>query len=190
MNLSLFGKIGLILKYMFSSFLSIEILVLSLLLFCVLLFSIDSRNKFFQLCTVGVYVGFLLGIVISYNMYVQNCFDSFFKAVLNYIYFPSTIAYFFIILFVTIMLIYSIYSKKLTKVKRIFNYVFFCFLYFFFMSFIALASYDKVDIMEKSILYQNDTILSVVQVSNFLFVLWILITIFYYLYKYFKKKFD
>ena len=58
------------------------------------------------------------------------------------------------------------------------------------MSFIALASYDKVDIMEKSILYQNDTILSVVQVSNFLFVLWILITIFYYLYKYFKKKFD
>ena len=82
MNLSLFGKIGLIFKYMFSSFLSIEILVLSLLLFCVLLFSIDSRNKFFQLCTVGVYVGFLLGIVISYNMYVQNCFDSFFKAYL------------------------------------------------------------------------------------------------------------
>ena len=106
MNLSLFGKIGLIFKYMFSSFLSIEILVLSLLLFCILIFSINSHNKFFQLCSVGVYIGFLIGIIISYNMYVQNCFDSFFKAVLNYIYFRSTIAYFSIILFVTIMLIY------------------------------------------------------------------------------------
>ena len=42
----------------------------------------------------------------------------------------------------------------------------------------------------KATLYQNDTILSIVQVSNFIFVLWILITAFYYLYKYFKKKYD
>ena len=190
MNLSLFGKIGLIFKYIFSSFLSIEILVLSLLLFCILLFSINSRNKYFQLCSVGIYIGFLIGIIISYNMYVKTCFDSFFKSVLNYIYFPSTIVYFFIILFVTIQLIYSIYSKKITKVKKIVNYLFFCILYFFFMSFIALASYDKVDIMDKSLLYQNDTILSIVQVSNFVFVLWILFTLFYYLYKYLKRKFD
>ena len=79
MNLSLFGKIGLIFKYIFSSFLSIEILVLSLLLFCILLFSINSRNKYFQLCSVGIYIGFLIGIIISYNMYVKTCFDSFFK---------------------------------------------------------------------------------------------------------------
>ena len=190
MNLSLFGKIGLIFKYMFSSFLSIEILVLSLLLFCILLFSISSRNKFFQLCAVAVYVGFLIGIIISYNMYVKTCFDSFFKAILNYIYFPSTIVYFFIILSVTILIVYSIYTKKLTKVKKIINYFFFCMLYFFFMSFIALASYDKVDIMDKALLYQNNTILSIVQVSNFIFVLWLLLTFFYHLYKYFKKRFD
>ncbi len=190
MDLSLFGKIGLIFKYMFSSFLSIEILVLSLLLFFILLFSINNKNKYFQLCTVGIYIGFLIGIIISYNMYVRTCFDSFFKAILNYVYFPSTIAYFFIILFVTFMIIRTIYSRKITNFKKIFNYSFFCILYFFFMSFIALASYDKVDIMDKSVLYQNDTILSVVQISNFIFVLWILITLFYYLYKYLKKKFD
>ena len=190
MELSLFDKIGLIFKYMFSSFLSIEIFVLSLLLFCILLFSINSRNKFFQLCSVGIYIGFLIGIIISYNMYVKSCLDSFFKAILNYIYFPSTIAYFFIILFVTGLLIYSIYTKKLTKIKKIINYVFFCLLHFFFMSFIALASYDKIDIMDKSVVYQNNTILSIVQISNFIFVLWIFITVFYHLYKYFKKKYD
>ena len=190
MNLSLFGKIGLIFKYLFSSFLSLEIFIISLLLFCVLLFSINNKNKYFQLCTVGIYIGFLIGIIISYNMYVKSCFDSFFKAILNYIYFPSTIVYFFIILFVTIILIYSIYSKKLTNKKKIFNYAFFCLLYFFFMSFIALSSADKVDIMDKSVLYQNDTILSIVQISNFIFAIWILITLFYYLYKYFKKRFD
>ena len=122
MNLSLFGKIGLIFKYMFSSFLSIEILVLSLLLFCILLFSINSRNKYFQLCSVGVYIGFLVGIIISYNMYVKSCFDSFFKAILNYIYFPSTIVYFFIIIFVTIMILYTLFSKRLSVFKKVINY--------------------------------------------------------------------
>lgn len=58
------------------------------------------------------------------------------------------------------------------------------------MSFIALAAYDSVDLVDVTNLYQNDTILSLVQVSNFLLVIWLFFTGFYYLYKYFKKKYD
>ena len=109
---------------------------------------------------------------------------------MNYIYFPSTVVYFFIILFVTIMMIYTLFSKKLTNFKKIFNYSFFSILYFFFMSFIALATYDAVDLLDITKLYENETILSVVQISNFILVIWILYTCFYHLYLYFKKKYD
>ena len=185
MNLSLFEKFLIVFKYIFSSFLSIEMFILSLLLFIILVFNLKRKNKFIQMAAIDIYIGFIIGILISYNTYVKSCIHSFSKLIMNYIYFPSTVVYFFIILFVTIMMIYT-----LTNFKKIFNYSFFSILYFFFMSFIALATYDAVDLLDITKLYENETILSVVQISNFILVIWILYTCFYHLYLYFKKKYD
>jgi len=190
MDLSLMGKIGIIFKYIFSSYLSIEMFILSLLLFMILVVNLERDNHLVQMVAIGIYIGFVIGILISYSAYVKTCFDSFVKAVMNYIYFPSTIVYFFIIIFVTGMILWTLFSKKLTKFKKIVNYLFFSILYYFFMSFIALAAYDGVDLVNVSELYQNNTILSFVQISNFLLVIWLLLTGFYWLYKYFHKKYD
>ncbi len=190
MNLSLLGKLGIIIKYIFSSFLSIEMFILSVLLFVILIINLKRNNRFVQIIAIGIYVGYVIGIFISYNSYVQTCIDSFTKAVMNYIYFPSTIAYFFIIIFVTAMILWTLFSKKISYFKKVINYLFFSILYFFFMSFMALATYDGVDLLDVPNIYKNDTILSFVQVSNFILVLWLLFTGFYWLYIFFKKKFD
>ena len=190
MDLSLFGKLGTIFKYIFSSFLSIEMFLLSLLLFLILIVNLKRNNYMIQMIAIGVYIGFVIGIFISYTTYVKTCVDSFTKAVMNYVYFPSTIVYFFIMVFVTIMILYTLFSKKLTQFKKIINYLFFSILYFFFMSFIALATYDGVDLVDTSKLYQNDTILSLVQVSNFILLIWLIYTGFYALYRYYIKKYD
>lgn len=139
---------------------------------------------------IGIYIGFIIGILISYTSYVKTCVDSFVKAIMNYIYFPSTVVYFFIIVFVTIMILWTLFSKKLSFFKKVVNYSFFSILYFFFMAFISLASYDVVDIVDTSKLYQNETILCLVQISNLLLVIWLLFTLGYYLYKYFHEKYD
>jgi len=190
MNLSLIEKFSVLFKYLFSSFLSIEMFILTLLLFVILVFNLRNDNRVVQMVTVGTYIGFIIGIVISYTTYVKTCIDSFVKSVMNYIYFPSTIVYFFIIVFVTVMMIYTLYNKKLSKFKKIVNFAVFSIMYFFFMSFIALATYDMVDLMDTSLLYENDVILSIVQVSNFILVIWLLFTGFYHLYLYFKKNYD
>ena len=139
---------------------------------------------------IGVYIGFVVGILISYTTYVTTSVDSFIKEIMNYIYFPSTVVYFFIMLFATIMILYTLFSRKLTTFKKIFNYSFFSLLYFFFMSFVALASADGVDLMDITKLYENEIILSLVQISNFILLIWILYTSFYHLYLYFKKNYD
>ena len=190
MNLSLIEKLGVIFKYTFSSFLSIEMFIFSLLLFCILVYSVKVNNHFIQMISIGIYIGFVIGIIISYTSYVQTSFNSFTKAILNYIYFPSTVAYFFIIVFVTILILYTLFSKNITNIKKIFNYLFFSIMYFFFMTFMALSAFDGVDLMEITELYKNDTILSIVQISNLLLVIWLIVTGFYYLYRYFKKRFD
>ena len=190
MDLSLFGKLGIIFKYIFSSFLSIEMFILSLLLFLILIINLKRNNTLVQMIAIGIYIGFVVGIFISYTTYVHTCIDSFTKEIMNYIYFPSTVVYFFIIVFVTIMILITLFSKKMTMFKKIFNYLFFSILYFFFMAFIALAAYDGVDLVDTSKLYQNNTILSFVQVSNFILLIWILFTSFYHLYIHLKKKYD
>lgn len=190
MDLSFIGKLSTIFKYIFSSFLPVEMLLLSLALFVILVVNVNKKNKFVQSLSLGVYIGFVLGVVISYTTYVKTCVDSFVKIVMNYIYFPSTVVYFFIIVFVTIIMLFSIFSNKISNFKKIFNYLFFSLMYFFFMAFISLAAIDGVDLMDTSILYENNIILSLIQISNLLLVVWILFTFFYQLFLYFKKRYD
>ena len=78
----------------------------------------------------------------------------------------------------------TLFSKNITNIKKIFNYLFFSIMYFFFMTFMALSAFDGVDLMEITELYKNDTILSIVQISNLLLVIWLIVTGFYYLYRY------
>lgn len=190
MNLSLIEKFGIIFKYIFSSFLSVEMFILSFLLFFILVVNLRRNNHLVQMIAIGIYIGFVIGILISYSTYVKTCVNSFTKAVMNYIYFPSTIVYFFIIIFVTILILCTLFSKKMTQFKKIVNYLFFSILYFFFMSFIALAAYDSVDLVDVTKLYQNETVLSLVQISNFILLIWLLFTGFYHLYKFFRRKYD
>ena len=190
MNLSLFEKIIIIFKYIFSSFLSIEMFISSLLLFCILLFNLKRKNKMVQTIAIVVYIGFLLGVMISYSTYVQSCIDAFTKAFLNYVYFPSTVVYFFIIVFVTVMLLITVFSEKMLVVEKMVNYSVFSLLYLFFMSFIVLSSSSGVDLLSVVDLYKNETILSLVQVSNLILVIWFVYTFFYKLYFYYKKKYD
>ena len=69
MDLSLIEKIGVILKYIFSSFLSIEMLIVSLLLFFILLFNLKRKNRIVQIVAVGTYIGFLIGIIVIVIMH-------------------------------------------------------------------------------------------------------------------------
>ncbi len=190
MNLSILEKIGIVFRYIFSSFLSIEMFIINLLLFVILIYNLKKNNRFVQILAIGIYLGFVLGIFITYTSYVQSSINSFVKEIMNYIYFPSTIVYFFIIVFVTGMILFTLFSKKLTTSKQIINYSVFSILYFFFMSFLTLSAYNGYDLMDMVSLYENDVILSLVQISNFILFLWLIYTGFYWLYRFFKKKYD
>lgn len=190
MNLSLFEKIIVIFKYIFSSFLSIEMFISSLLLFCILLFNLKRKNKMVQAIAIVVYIGFLIGVMVTYSTYVQSCIDAFTKSFLNYVYFPSTVVYFFIIVFVTVMLLITVFNEKMTVFEKMINYLIFSILYFFFMAFIVLSSSSGVDLLNVVDLYKNETILSLVQVSNLILVLWFVYIFFFKLYCYFRKKYD
>lgn len=190
MGISLLDKFGNLFEYMFSSFLAIGMFLLSLLLLCFLLVNLKIKNKYINIVAIGGYLGFALGILISYSDYVQLCINNFVKLVMNYIYFPSTFVYFLTFAFITGMMIKTLFSKKMKTFKKVINYGWFSILYFLFMSFIVLCVYSGVDIYDTVALYQNDIILSVVHISNLMFCIWVLVSVFYELYQFYQKRFD
>ena len=190
MNLSVTEKIMTVFKYAVSSFFSIGLFILCLLLFLILLININKKNKYATYLIITIFIGTLLGIVVASTKYFIYSIDWLIKGIMKYIYFPSSAAYYVINLIAVIILVYSIKSTKLTKFKRIFNYVMCIMMFYFFISFVGVVTYNKLDIKVLENLYKNNTVLSIVQVSNILLFIWIIYTLFYRLYLLFKKKYD
>lgn len=190
MNLSIFEKIFTVLKYSFSSFLEIELFIFCLLFFILMLLNIKRNNK---IVNYGVLIFVSLGIVIlvlTNLKYAIYCVDKVIKLFMNYLYFPSPVVFFFIFIFMNGVLVFLVLKNNVNKIYRIFSYIISMLVDFLFLSYYSLILYLKIDLTNTPDLYKDNTILSIVQVSNIIFFGWLLVTIFYILYLYFKKKFD
>lgn len=136
MDISLFSKLGNIFGYIFSSFIPVGLLIIFGLLLALLILNLKYENKTFNVVIIGIFIGTLLGVVLSHSDYASYCVKEFVKWIMNYIYFPSPIVYFFIILFMIGITIKTMFSD-LEKWKKIFNYAISCIIYFLFFVFIV-----------------------------------------------------
>lgn len=190
MEMTIIDKIAIIFKYIFSSFMGIELLLLSLLLFIFTFLNINRNNKIVKIVSVILCISFVIGLLISYHNYARYCVDSFIKALLSYIYFPSMVTYFFIMIIVTIAIIITILSNKMHKSKKIVNSIVLSIMYLCFMCVTAIAVTNKLDLSVAANLYNNDTLLSFIQVSDLIFFFWSEYTILYYFYRFLEYKLD
>lgn len=190
MKLGIVQKMKIIFETLFSSFLSIELILLFLLLLVLLIINLKRKNKIIPFVLSGIFLILIVLFGVFFNSYTITCVDSFIMKIMDYYYFPSTVIYFFIFLFMGGVFIFSLFSKKLKNCKKIFNYICSFSVFLFFAIFVAFASIHKIDLADTVMLYKNDQILAIIQVSNFIVLFWFLVSVFYHLYQYFKKKFD
>lgn len=190
MNLSILDKILLILKYFMSSFLGIEMFLVVLLLFLFLVLNIKKNNSLVKIIIPIILVAIFLFISGGFHTYVVASIHYFIKKIMTYYYFPSIALYYIIILVVTVIFIYTILRDKMNQIKKVFNYILFSLIYVLFLGFSSYIIYHKMELLLDYSIYNDPLCLSFIQVSNVLFLLWGLVTVFYYLYFYFRKKFD
>ena len=176
MVLSFLEKLTLIGRLLCSSFLEIGLSILTLLFFLILVVNIKANKKVYNYLMSLIMIVFL-GVVIYFNYdYVVYTVDIILKAIMKYIYFPSNAVYFMIVFLSFIFLVVTIFKNNL--------------LFLMFYSFMAVVSTSKVDMMDTVSMYTNNYILSLVQISNVIFIFWLIITLFSMLYRFFKKKYD
>lgn len=190
MEMTIFDKISMIFKYIFSSFMGIELFILSLLLFTFTVLNINKNNKIVKIVSIVLCVCFLVGLIISFHSYASYCIDSFITSLLSYIYFPSMVTYFFTMIVVTIALVVTILSKKMIRTNRVINSIVLSIMYLSFMCVAAIAATNHLDLSVAANLYENETLLSFIQVSDLIFFFWVEYTILYHFYKFLEYKLD
>lgn len=190
MELSLFEKMKMIFELLFSSFMFLELFLLFLLLFLLGVVNIKANNKILPIFLTVIFGVSILGFVIYHSTYVAMCIDTFIMKIMDYYYFPSTVVFFFLFFIAVLIFIYTLFSKKLLLWKKIFNYSIMSIIFLFFSMFVGSANLNHVDLADTVSLYQHDQILSIVQLSNLVFLCWIVVSFFYHLYLFFRRKFD
>ncbi len=190
MKLGLFGKMKIIFEMLFSSFMSIEIFLFFFLLLLLLVCNIKVKNKFVSIVICSLLI---LGVIMFgfyFSSYTLMCVDSFIMKIMNYYYFPSSIVYFFLFLFMLFMCIFTMFAKNIKWGKKVFNYICSIMVFLLFSMFVVLVVYENIDMTDAVVLYQNNQILSIVQISNLILLFWVVVSFFYHLYLFFQKRFD
>lgn len=190
MAVSFMEKFDLVFRNTFSSFLGIETLAIALLLFLFLVLNISRKSTVVKVGMFLIIVGFLFGVAYLNRSYTIFSIDYLIKVVMNYIYFPSTLVYFIIIVLSAVFIISSNFSKRMPPLKKWLDAIFFIVIYFLFFNFIIVVFNNKLDLTDKVGLYADKTVLSIIQLSNLFFVAWLIVLLFYKLYDYFKNNYD
>ncbi len=190
MDLDFFSKFVVIIQYFFSSFLGIEMFFIGLILFLFSLFNIKSKSFLVKIVIPIFLLLILLFISGGFSNYVIDSVNAFLKYIMNYYYFPSLSFYYIMTIIVVFVLIYTLFCEKMSVVKRVVNYIFLCIYFTLFLGLMSFIISKKMELTLDYSIYQSDVVLSFVQVSNFIFLLWFLLTCFYRMYLYFQKKYD
>ena len=150
----------------------LEVLLLTAFLMIVMIIFYFTKSKKGKSVTIVIYIITLLLLPISHIDFFANLFDKLVENFVKIVFFPSWFIY-LIMLFVTNISILKKFIKVITSGKSKWIYVFdiayfFIFQFLFFLI-VYICSKNSVDIFDSTQLYSNSILLSLIQVSSYLF---------------------
>lgn len=174
-QLTFVDKIKVLFELLFSSPIITLIFVFSLGLMILLFFYSKINKKVIKYIFIGLYVSLIGFAVLKYGSYFISSLDSFVTIFMANIYFPTIPVYVLIMLISFIIMIITLSSKKIHRVVKIINTVFFSFIQMLFGVFIYIIETNNIDISNNHSLYSNEQTLTLLELGMGLFVVWIIV---------------
>lgn len=188
MEANLFEKIGIVLKNSTSSILFLEIIVIFAILLLFLLLNLKYQKKQISIFLTIFLLYFLISVGIIFHQELYLATREIVKKIVEYFYFSPIPIYFLTVLIVSFCLVKTMFAKGYTKRHKILSYLLLLPILFCFVSFVVVAKSEKIAIHELTAVYQNEVTLSIVQVSQTIFFLYLFTCFFRWLYHYTRDK--
>ena len=173
MNISLFEKLSIVFGLLFSSPFTVLLFAFAIFICASLFVHLYVEKKQVKLIFPILYFVFLGILVFQYQDYVIKGISLYIDDLFMKAYFPSLSLYFTFLGINLIVLFITLFSNKITKYSKILNIVSFSSLQFLFALLLNTISTKKLDVTNWNALYEQKEILSLLEVSMGIFLLWI-----------------
>lgn len=177
-EISISEKIEILKKIMTSSV--APLLALFIIVFIGFLFITTNRHNREESKKVYIllYVIALIALIIRYNSYFMSFIDYFMNHVFILIYFPNLAVYLLAII-ITNIIMWKTLFKSDDKALKVINTIAFCSIHYLFILLLSVIASKGLDIFEMTSIYGNKTAYTLIELSSFAFVIWILLMTIY-----------
>jgi len=152
------------------------LIFIGILIFSVVLRVLGKINnkKLFAIIILSLFGTFLAVLLMNYDI-LSKTFDNFLDIIFTNIYFPSIYVYLFIIISSYVIVIVTLLNRKISRINRIANYVMAFILNFILVINLNIIAEEKIDIFSTSSMYTNINLVSMLELSMNVYILWIVV---------------
>ncbi len=188
MELGWLEKLIMLFKTSFSSFLMIELLLLFVCIGLFLIFNEKIQNRLVKIAISALTFFIFLVFIFLYQADFIFALKEIFKELLTCFYFPNVIFYVLTVMISLSCFVATIFSKKLPKYEKFFSYLFLILHLYLFTVFISRAYQLQVSFTSSAKIYQHDELFVLIQASQLVFMIFIIIKLILFLFKRTRQK--
>ena len=168
----------------------LSIIMLIFLIFLAYIYiSTNKKNaKITKKLSIGLYLFLFLFIIIAYNSQIFDFLDYMMNNFFIMIYFPNLAIYFAAIVISNIIVLVSIFNKKIDKLIKNINIVVYTIISFIFLLLVGVIVDKDLNIYSQKSIYGSTNAHALISLSAIIFVTWIIfLTIYHFIRKYQRK---
>lgn len=180
MDLSFIDKLITFITLPFTSFLSIEILLIFIILYIFLVYNEKRRNKKVKMTLISLIIFFFSLLVFYFQEDIISVLSEIIKTFMRCFYFPNIVFYILTAIISLIILIYTNLKSNLIKLNKIITYTLTIIHLYLFTNFISLAMTNNISLIDTANIYQHDNMFVIVLFSQIIFILLIIYKVIYH----------
>lgn len=174
LQLTLLEKLQKLFDLILTSPFFIFLLIFTILVFIILLDSKSYKRKKVRNYIIGIYTLVFVSVIIKYHSSFFSVLDYLVNSVFVIFYFPNIAVYGLMILIINIIVLMTIFNKK-DKVTRVLNMTSYTIIMYLMLLVIHTITKEGLDVYDSVTLYTNQDILILIELSNILFVIWLIL---------------
>ena len=178
-KLTLWKKLAIFWQVSKSSYLFLIVLAVLLILGFIFLTTNKRNIKRRKLVYIISSAVILILMVAFYHGSLANIFDYMMNNLFIAIYFPNLAIYFAAIIIMNIILWVSLFNFKTTSIIKKINIVIYVIMNYLLALLLSVINTNKLDIFNQASVYGNNNARALIELSSFVFVIWIIFLIVY-----------
>jgi len=176
LQLTLFERLKLLFDLILGTPFFIFLLIFTILIFIILLDSKNYKRKKIKRYIFGIYLLVFISVIVKYHSSFLSILDYLVNNIFVIFYFPNIAVYALMIVIINIIMLNSLFSNK-DKVLRIINIASYSMIMYLLLLVIYTITTENLDVYDTISLYSNQNTLVLIELSNIIFIVWMVLVL-------------